>query len=109
MRRTPLALLSAALLLTFPVAAGAQQQPGQPRPPASAKPTPPRAPQLAPIPLSGRYLSARVAEQDHDYDTAADEIDRALALSPDDPELIYAAFRLRMYAGRIDQAADLAP
>ena len=61
------------------------------------------------IPLIGRYLAARVAEQDHDYDAAADELDRALALSPDDPELVYAAFRLRMYAGRIDQAAELAP
>ena len=26
-----------------------------------------------------------------------------------DPELIYAVFRLRMYAGRIDSAAELAP
>ena len=108
MRRIPLALLSAALLFTLPAVGGAQQG-GQPRPAPAAKPVPPRGPLVAPIPLSGRYLAARVAEQDHDYDTAADEIDRALAQTPDDPELVYAAFRLRMYAGRVDAAAELAP
>ena len=36
-------------------------------------------------------------------------MDQALALTPNDPEMIYAAFRLRVYAGRIDQAAQLAP
>jgi tetratricopeptide (TPR) repeat protein len=108
MRRIPLALLSAALLLILPAVGGAQQG-GQSRPAPAAKPIPPRGPQVAPIPLSGRYLAARVAEQDHDYDTAADEIDRALAQTPDDPELVYAAFRLRMYAGRVDAAAELAP
>ena len=65
--------------------------------------------QLSTITLSGRYLAARVAEQDHDYDSAADQIDLALAQSPTDPELVYAAFRMRMYAGRIEQAAQLAP
>ena len=64
---------------------------------------------MAPVTLSGRYLAARVAEQDHDYDSAADQIDLALAASPTDPELVYAAFRLRMYAGRIEQAAQIAP
>jgi tetratricopeptide (TPR) repeat protein len=108
MRRIPLALLSAALLLILPAVGGAQQG-GQSRPAPAAKPIPPRGPQVAPIPVSGRYLAARVAEQDHDYDTAADEIDRALAQTPDDPELVYAAFRLRMYAGRVDAAAELAP
>jgi tetratricopeptide (TPR) repeat protein len=108
MRRIPLALLSAALLFILPAVGGAQQG-GQSRPAPAAKPVPPRGPQVAPIPLSGRYLAARVAEQDHDYDTAADEIDRALAQTPDDPELVYAAFRLRMYAGRVDAAAELAP
>ncbi|HYR67486.1 MAG TPA: tetratricopeptide repeat protein [Reyranella sp.] len=108
MRRIPLALLSAALLLILPAVGGAQQG-GQSRPAPAAKPIPPRGPQVAPIPLSGRYLAARVAEQDHDYDTAADEIDRALAQTSDDPELVYAAFRLRMYAGRVDAAAELAP
>jgi tetratricopeptide (TPR) repeat protein len=108
MRRIPLALLSAALLFTLPAVGGAQQG-GQPRPAPAAKPVPPRGPLVSPIPLSGRYLAARVAEQDHDYDTAADEIDRALAQTPDDPELVYAAFRLRMYAGRVDAAAELAP
>ena len=108
MRRTLPALLSAALLLSLPIVSSAQQ-PGQSRQAPSTKPAPSRPPQFALIPLSGRYLAARVAEQDHDYDGAADEIDRALALAPDDPDLVYSAFRMRIYAGRIDQAAELAP
>ena len=107
MRRIPLALLSAALLISLPVAVGAQQG-QQPKPPA-AKPATPRAPQLSVIPLTGRYLAARVAEQSHDYDSAADEMDRAMAMAPDDPELIAAAFQYRLFAGRIDQASELAP
>jgi tetratricopeptide (TPR) repeat protein len=113
MRRTHLALLSTALLFTLP-AIGVAQQGGQPgtgqaKPPAQRQAQPPRGLQLSLITLSGRYLAARVAEQDHDYDTAADQIDLALSQDPTDPDLIYAAFRLRMYAGRIDQAAQLAP
>lgn len=64
---------------------------------------------MAAIPLSGRYLAARVAESDHDYDAAADQIDLALAEAPGDPDLLQAAFQLRLLAGRIDQAATLAP
>jgi tetratricopeptide (TPR) repeat protein len=109
MRRTTLALLSAALLL-IPPAIGNAQQGGTPSP---AKPPAQRGAQTAAqppvIPLDGRYLAARVAEQDHDYDAAADQIDLALAQTPDDPELLYSAFRLRIYAGRIDAAAQLAP
>jgi tetratricopeptide (TPR) repeat protein len=110
MRRSPLALLSAALLLTLP-ATGDAQQGGQPgaKPPAQRQAQPPRNLQLSAITLSGRYLAARVAEQDHDYDSAVEQIDLALSQAPTDPELGYAAFRLRMYAGRIDQAAQLAP
>ncbi len=108
MRRTPLALLSAALLLILPVIGNAQQG-GTPSPakPAQRSSNAPAPPSL--IPLDGRYLAARVAEQDHDYDAAADQIDLALAQTPDDPELLYSAFRLRIYAGRIDAAAQLAP
>jgi tetratricopeptide (TPR) repeat protein len=102
MRRIPLALLSAALLFALPVQGNAQQ--GN-RPQAKA---PPSVRQAA-ISLSGRYLAARVGEQDHDYDAAADQLDQALAHTPNDPELLYSAFRLRMYAGRVDQAAQLAP
>jgi len=106
MRRIPLALLSAALLSLIPLAGNAQQgtQP-QTRSPSQAQP----GARLQPISLAGRYLAARVGEQDHDYDVAADQMDQALALTPNDPEMIYAVFRLRMYAGRIDQAALLAP
>ncbi len=109
MRRTSFALLSAALLLILPAIGNTQQ--GGTTPPA--KPPAQRGPQTAAqpslIPLDGRYLAARVAEQDHDYDAAADQIDLALAQTPDDPELLYSAFRLRIYAGRIDAAAQLAP
>ena len=104
MRRTPFALLSAALLL-LPVAAHAQQRPQQQNRPPQAQ----AAPRLAPISLSGRYLAARVGEQDHDYDAAADQLDQALLQTPGDPDLIYGAFRLRLYAGRFDAAIELAP
>ncbi len=69
----------------------------------------PRRGQASQISLSGRYLAARVAEQDHDYDTAAEQFNLALAQMPGDVELQYAAFRLRMYAGRLEAAAQLAP
>jgi tetratricopeptide (TPR) repeat protein len=106
MRRIPLVLLSAALLSFFPLAGQAQQgNRPQAKPPSQAQP----GTRLQPISLAGRYLAARVGEQDHDYDVAADQLDQALALTPNDPEMIYAVFRLRMYAGRIDQAALLAP
>ena len=110
MRRTSLALLSAALLVALP-GVGTAQQGGTPqaRPPAARPQAAPRGPQFAALTLSGRYLAARVAEQDHDYDAAADQFDLALALSPGDPDLVYSAFRLRLYAGRIDAAAQLAP
>ena len=99
MRRTLLTLLPAALLLALPATVHAQPQ-GQSQPP--------RGRQIAAT-LDGRYLAGRVAEQDHDYDGAADQMDAALALAPTDPELLYSAFRMRMYAGRIDAAAQLAP
>ena len=106
MRRIPLVLLSAALLSLSPLAGQAQQgNRPQAKPPSQAQP----GTRLQPISLAGRYLAARVGEQDHDYDAAADQLDQALALMPNDPEMIYAVFRLRMYAGRIDQAALLAP
>jgi tetratricopeptide (TPR) repeat protein len=106
MRRKPLALLSAALLLALPPISGAQQA----KPPAQRQ-TPPaaRGAQPASLTLSGLYLAARVAEKDHDYDTASDQIDLALAQAPDDPELLIDAFQLRLFAGRIDAAAQLAP
>jgi len=110
MRRTHLALLSAALILSLPLTGHGQQgTPGgaQTKPPVQRQAQPPRG--LQAITLSGRYLAARVAEQDHDYDTAAEQIDLALSQAPNDPELIYAAFRIRLYAGRVDPAAQLAP
>jgi len=102
MRLKPLALLSAALLLALPLSGNAQA----PRGPAGQKVAVQKA---AAISLGGRYLAARVAEQDHDYDNGATQLDLALVQSPNDPDLIYAAFRLRLYAGRFDAAALLAP
>ena len=99
MRRTLLTLLPAALLLALPATLSAQPQ-GQSQPS--------RGRQIAAT-LDGRYRAGRVAEQDHDYDNASDQMDAALALAPTDPELVYSAFRMRMYAGRIDAAAQLAP
>ena len=58
--------------------------------------------------IGGRYLASRVAEEDHDYDIGAEQLDLALAQSPKDAELLYSAFRMRLYAGRIDSAALLA-
>ncbi|MDP1964871.1 MAG: tetratricopeptide repeat protein [Reyranella sp.] len=106
MRRTLLTLLPAALLLALPATVDAQQGGPQAKTPPQTQPQ--RGRQIAAT-LDGRYLAGRVAEQDHDYDAAADQMDAALALAPTDPELIYSAFRMRMYAGRIDAAAQLAP
>ena len=63
----------------------------------------------AAVTLSGRYLAARVAEQDHDYENGAAQLDPALVQNPNDADLVYAAFRLRLYAGRFDAAVLLAP
>ena len=110
MRIIPLALLSAALVLPLPIA-GQAQTGGVPPSKASPQPAPQaaRGRQLALISLSGRYLAARVAEQDHDYEAGADQLDLALAQAPSDSALLYDAFRLRVYAGRLDAAAQLAP
>jgi tetratricopeptide (TPR) repeat protein len=103
MRPIPLALLSAALLLPLPLAA---QSPSGSTP---RQPSPAVKQVAAAVPLSGNYLAGRVAEEDHDYDIGADQFDLALPQAPGDLELAYDAFRLRLYAGRIEQAAQLAP
>ncbi|WP_428672816.1 tetratricopeptide repeat protein [Reyranella sp.] len=102
MRPISFALLSAALVLSLPLAGHAQSGGGGQQPRVSGR-------QAALISLSGRYLASRVAEQDHDYDGGADQLDLALAQRPGDLELLYSTFRLRTYAGRIDAAAQLAP
>ncbi len=109
MRRKLLTLIPAALLLALPVAAHAQQGGASPQAKTPPQTSPAQRGRVIAATLDGRYLAGRVAEQDHDYDTAADQMDAALALAPNDPDLIYAAFRMRMYAGRIDSAAQLAP
>ncbi|MBS0517944.1 MAG: tetratricopeptide repeat protein [Proteobacteria bacterium] len=107
MRPIPLALLSAALLFTIPVSSMAQGAP-----PSKAPASPSQSQRGRPvgaISIDGRYLAARVAEEDHDYENGAEQLDLALAQAPTDPTLIYAAFRMRMYAGRFDAAVQLAP
>jgi tetratricopeptide (TPR) repeat protein len=102
MRPISFALLSAALVLSFPLASHAQSGGSGQQPRVSGR-------QVASISLGGRYLASRVAEQDHDYENGADQLDLALAQRPGDLELLYSTFRLRTYAGRIDAAAQLAP
>ena len=85
MNRTPFALLSAALLFALPLPGQAQQGPapqGGARAPTTRPPAVQPGQRLAPISLQGRYLAARVGEQDHDYDAAADQMAQALALTP---------------------------
>ncbi|SJZ72299.1 TPR repeat-containing protein [Enhydrobacter aerosaccus] len=105
MRPIPLALLSAALLLTTSLSGMAQSTP----PAKSPAGVPQRASAPGTISLEGRYLAGRVAEEDHDYDSGAEQLDLALAQAPNDPTLVYGAFRMRVYAGRFDAAALLAP
>ena len=101
MRVKRLTLLSAVSLLVLPLSAIAQTSPQPGRSPVTAS--------TAAVTLSGRYLAARVAEQDHDYENGAAQLDPALVQNPNDADLIYAAFRLRLYAGRFDAAVLLAP
>ena len=110
MRPIPLALLSAALLLTVPSYGEAQQgaPAAKPAAPSSTLTLPSGVRSAGAASIEGRYLASRVAEEDHDYDIGAEQLDLALAQSPKDPEILYSAFRMRLYAGRIDSAALLA-
>jgi tetratricopeptide (TPR) repeat protein len=108
MRSKPFALLSTALLLTLPLAGHAQQSEPQSKPQSSLT-LPQRTLPAKGISVDGRYLAARVAEENHDYDIGAQQLDQALAQTPNDPTLVYAAFRLHMYAGQFDASVRLAP
>jgi len=102
MQLNSLALLSAVMLMALPVPGSAEPQQQSQLPQG-------RGQQTASPSLDGYYLAGRVAEEDHDYDSGANQLDLALKQAPDDPELAYAAFRLRLYAGRFDDAVKLAP
>jgi tetratricopeptide (TPR) repeat protein len=109
MRSIPLVLLSVALLLTVPSLGEAQDAPGAKPSAPSVSPTTPAGPRPGNgSSIAGRYLASRVAEEDHDYDIGAEQLDLALSQSPKDAELLYSTFRMRMYAGRMDSAALLA-
>lgn len=108
MRPTPLALLSTALLLVLPLSGHAEPNgaagKGRTSLTLPQRPLPPEA-----ISVAGRYLAARVAEEDHDYEIGAQQLDHALAEAPNDPTLVYAAFRLHVYAGDFETSVRLAP
>lgn len=59
--------------------------------------------------MSGAYLAGRFAEKMNDYGQGADYIDQALRRDPTDPVLTFQAFRLRLAAGRMAAAIELAP
>ncbi len=59
--------------------------------------------------VDGLYLSARAAEQAHDFDHALAQAEQALRRRPDDPHLQLFTFRLRLLAGKVPAAAELAP
>lgn len=104
MRSKPLALLFTLPLLALPLSGQAQQS----KAPSSLT-LPQRALPAKTISIDGRYLAARVAEADHDYEAGAQQLDLALAQTPHDPTLVYAAFRLHTYAGQFDASVRLAP
>ena len=56
----------------------------------------------------GNYLAGRFAYGEHDYRSAADYFERALADDPENPALLRAALRMQLAAGRFDAALDVA-
>ena len=58
---------------------------------------------------SGSYLAGRFAGKMNDYNQGADFVDQALMRDPTNPLLMFQAFRLRLAAGRMAQAVELAP
>ena len=108
MRSKSLALLFTIPLLTLPLAGHAQSGGQAPKAPQSLN-LPQRTVPAKTSSIDGRYLAARVAEEDHDYEGGALQLDQALAQNPGDPVLLYAAFRMHTYAGHFDAAAKLAP
>ncbi|MCW5748081.1 MAG: tetratricopeptide repeat protein [Alphaproteobacteria bacterium] len=59
--------------------------------------------------IEGLYLSARTAELSKDYDAALTQAEQALRRAPDDPQLQVLTFRVRLLAGKVPAAAELAP
>lgn len=62
---------------------------------------------LAPSP-TGAYLAGRYASKVSDYAAGVAYIDRALALNPGDPAMQFLAFRMRIAAGKLASAGELA-
>ncbi len=56
----------------------------------------------------GNYLAGRFAYGEHDYWSAADYFERALADDPSNPALLRAALRMQLAAGRFDRALGIA-
>ena len=59
--------------------------------------------------IDGLYLSARAAEMAKDFEAALAQAEQAIRRAPDDPQLQLLTFRLRLLAGKIPAAAELAP
>ena len=59
--------------------------------------------------IDGLYLSARAAEMAKDFEAALAQAEQAIRRAPDDPQLQLLTFRLRLLAGKIAAAAELAP
>ncbi len=76
----------------------AASQPRQAVAPASDKP----------MSTLGSYLSARHAQQEHDYSQAARSMSQALAGDPDNLELVNRTFLLRLSEGNVPDAVALA-
>ena len=77
-------------------------QPGQGRGGETARMRMPRS-------IDGLYLSARVAEQSKDFDSALAQAEQAIRRAPDDPHLQLLTFRYRLLVGKVAAAAELAP
>jgi tetratricopeptide (TPR) repeat protein len=58
---------------------------------------------------SGSYLAGRFAGKLNDYAQGADFVDQALLRDPGNALLVFQAFRMRLAAGRLAAAVDLAP
>lgn len=98
------ALLASGVLAPAALAPAALAQERPARPPERAEP-----PRSARVSLAGAYLSARFAEANKDYAIGADIMDRVLQQNATDPVIMFHAFRLRLAAGRVDKAIELAP
>lgn len=58
--------------------------------------------------VRGNYMAANYAYAQNDYDLASGYIEEALHAQPDHPIIIHNAYKVYLFAGRIDEAVQLA-